>query len=775
MVLGSLLLVGSSAGQAFAAPDKAAIAASLGFSLTPSNVEPSVVCPPASPGRAECASIRIPTKAARALGEQESSALGVSMSPAPAPAFEGSGEEGGWSPSDLRSAYKQPESGGSEQTVAIVDAYNDPNAESDLKAYREHYKLYYTGTEAACTTANGCFKKINQKGEEANYPEANAGWAEEMSLDLDMVSAICPQCKIMLVEANNNSTESLYPAENEAVAKGATEVSNSWDGSEWEGETKEDSTYFLHHGIPIAFAAGDYGYGLEYPATSPDVIAVGGTALKKDAGTRGWAEEAWAGTGSGCSAYEPRPTWQPETNCAGRRMDDDVAAVASSETPVSVYDSYEEYGGWQLFGGTSVSTPIISAIEAHSSKTVREEGPEAFYKSPSSLFDVSVGANGVCTPPSEKESLCTAELGYDGPTGNGTLGLVRNGTPVVASRASGVKVYEARVEGTVDPEGVETHYHFEYGPTTSYGTHVPLSEPSAGSGTANVHVSFNAPALEAEQTYHYRLVATNSKGTTYGEDHTFSTQGPNWAPAPTYSGSLGSEGSGNGQLDYPMRPAIDPLNGLVVVADAGNKRVEEFTEQGSFVRQFGTEGSGKLGIPRGVAVDLEGHVWVADSMESRVVEYGEAGEYKRLIGTEGAGKLLKPEDVAVDAKGHVWVADTGDSRIVEFSNTGTYLRAVTLSVVPEAVAVDQKGDVWITTSNASNKIEEYTEEGSKLRSFKAQGEPSGVAIDASGNVWVSEKNSTFGNVNYSRVDVFSEAGRLEEQFCTLGKCSGESE
>src|ERR1700685_3379730 len=232
--------------------------------------------------------------------------------------YSGSGEGGGFSPSDLRSAYNLPSSGGSGQTVAIVDAYNDPNAESDLKTYREHYGL------SACTTANGCFKKVNQTGG-STYPESESHWSEEISLDLDMVSAVCSGCNILLVEATTNSFSNLFTAEDEAVTLGATEISNSWSGEEFSGETYYDS-YFDHPGIPITVGAGDYGYGTQYPAASPYVISVGGTKLEKASNSRGWTEEAWSGTGSGCSLYETKPVWPSGSGCF-MRTENDGAAV----------------------------------------------------------------------------------------------------------------------------------------------------------------------------------------------------------------------------------------------------------------------------------------------------------------------------------------------------------------------------------------------------------------------------------------------------------------
>jgi hypothetical protein len=320
---------------------------SLGYSLTPSNVEPYAVCPPEQ-GQLECMAIAVPTAATR------------SQAGAASPSFEGTGEEGGFSPSEIREAYGITETGGSKQTVAIVDAYNDPNAETDLKTFREHYKLYYKGTETACTESNGCFKKVDQNGEteteaKANskaFPANEAKWGVEISIDVDMVSAVCPQCNILLVEAETNKENSekvpnLFIAENEAAALKATEISNSWDGGEFPEETSDDNKYFNHEaeGIPIMVAAGDSGYGVSYPAASKDVISVGGTTLKKATNARKWEETVWTDTGSGCSRYELKREWQGDANCPFHRTANDVAAVANEETPVSIYDSYGSIDG----------------------------------------------------------------------------------------------------------------------------------------------------------------------------------------------------------------------------------------------------------------------------------------------------------------------------------------------------------------------------------------------------------------------------------------------
>jgi hypothetical protein len=474
------------------------------YSTTPSETSAYAICPAPTATLESCLAVGVPNASNLA-------ALGL-----PHPSYEGSGKNGGFSPADLRSAYKLPSEGGEGQTVAITIAFDDPNAETDLAKYREEYKL------GACIKSSGCFKKVNQKGEEGSYPAANAEWAEETSLDLDMVSAACPKCHIVLVEAENNEDSNLYPAVEEAASAGlgATVISDSWAGGEYSTETAEDH-YFKHAGTPILFASGDSGYGVEYPAASSNVVAVGGTSLKKAENTRGWSESAWSGAGSGCSAYEPKPAWQKDEGCT-KRTDVDVSAVADPQTPVSVYDSYE-HAGWLLLGGTSVATPLMAGVEALSSSTFRSAGPSAF--SPSGqggeLFDPTEGENALCGT-----YLCQAEVGYDGPTGwgtpDGTLSL-----PVAVTEAASVaSTSKATLHGSVRPGGLETKYHFEYGETTSYGTIIPIPDKGVGSGTEYVEVSQAIEGLKGQRTYHFRITATNSEGTFHGVDRTFGTTAP---------------------------------------------------------------------------------------------------------------------------------------------------------------------------------------------------------------------------------------------------------
>jgi len=325
----------------------------------------------------------------------------------------------GYGPSDLQDAYGLTDaaaSNGSGQTIAIVDAYDDPNAAADLATYRSYYGL------PACTTANGCFKKVSQTGSTTSLPSADSGWAGEISLDLDMVSAIAPNAHILLVEAKSSSMANLGTAVNEAVKLGAKFVSNSYGGGESSSDTTYDSSYFNHPGVAITVSAGDEGYGAEYPAASKYVTAVGGTKLSTSSNSRGWTESVWntsstEGTGSGCSSYDAKPSWQTDTSCS-KRMIADVSAVADPATGVSVYDSYGSDGtGWNTYGGTSASAPIIASVYALAGTPGSSDYPASYpYADTSALNDVTSGSNGSCTT----SYYCTAKSGYDGPTGWGT-------------------------------------------------------------------------------------------------------------------------------------------------------------------------------------------------------------------------------------------------------------------------------------------------------------------------------------------------------------------
>lgn len=298
----------------------------------------------------------------------------------------------GLHPADIVNAYALPSQNAGAR-VAIVDAYDDPAAESDLAVYRSAYGL------SACTTSNGCFEKVNQQGSTASYPGANTMWDEEISLDLDMVSAACPNCKIALVEANSNSLDDLGAAVDTAASMGAAAISNSYYGAEYSAEASEDA-HFKHPGIAITASSGDAA-GPWYPATSPNVLAVGGTTISGGSGS--WTESPWSNTGAGCSKFEQKPEWQGNNRCQGRRSTTDVTVVGDPQTGVSMYDSTA--GGWLVGGGTSVGAPIVAAAYALSGNSF---GPGYAYAHPAAFHDI-------------------APAGYDSATGlgspNGVAGL----------------------------------------------------------------------------------------------------------------------------------------------------------------------------------------------------------------------------------------------------------------------------------------------------------------------------------------------------------------
>ncbi len=390
----TLLSIGAVAALAACSPDSpptgitgpsASLSKNTGLSMRFVHAK---VCPSAAAGEARCHSLVRVDNSGQPLA---------------------TGTPSGYGPADLQSAYKLPSAtAGSGQTIAIVDAYDDPNAESDLGVYRSQFGL------SPCTTASGCFKKVNQSGG-TSYPKGNSGWAQEISLDLDMASAICPNCHILLVEANSNSFANLAAAVDEAAKLGANVISNSYGGSEYSNEVN-DQSHYNHPGIAITVSSGDNGYGVQFPAASQYVTAVGGTSLTTSSNTRGWTETVWSGAGSGCSAYITKQSWQTDAGCS-RRTVADVSADADPNTGVAVYDTYRVHpGGWLVFGGTSVAAPIIGSVYALAANAVSVTYGSYSYSHTSSLFDVTSGSNGSCGG----TYLCTGVTGYDGPTGNGT-------------------------------------------------------------------------------------------------------------------------------------------------------------------------------------------------------------------------------------------------------------------------------------------------------------------------------------------------------------------
>jgi hypothetical protein len=318
----------------------------------------------------------------------------------------------GLGPADLASAYKLDPARAPSATIAIVDAFHYPNAESDLAQYRSQFGL------PPCTKANGCLKIVNQYGHPSPLPArspANDDWSVEAALDLDLASAACPSCKLVLVEANDDRGNGLFVAQNAAAAMpGVVAISNSWGGPSDGNDVSSDAMFFTHPGVAIFVATGDSGNTgstPDYPSTSAHVIGVGGTSLvKSSSAARGWTEGAWSGAGSSCSKVTSKPSFQTQTACA-KRAASDVAAVADPNTGLAVFNA--DNGGWLVVGGTSAASPFVAGVFARYGLT--ENDASFIYEHASQFFDVTTGKNGACSG-----RMCRAGAGWDGPTGIGT-------------------------------------------------------------------------------------------------------------------------------------------------------------------------------------------------------------------------------------------------------------------------------------------------------------------------------------------------------------------
>ncbi|WP_394820677.1 S8 family serine peptidase [Pendulispora albinea] len=333
---------------------------------------------------------------------------------------------------DLSEAYHVPSSGTRTGTIAIVDAYDNPNAEADLDVYRKQYGL------PPCTTANGCFKKVNQNGAPSPLPAPDVGWGGEIALDLDVASAMCPACNLLLVEGDAPTLRDLGMAVNTAVRMGAAVVSNSYGGPEL-GDDSEggvgsieeaDALYYSNHpGVGIFAASGDNAFeeGTSYPASGVNVIGIGGTRLvRSSTNPRGWVEGAWSRAGSGCSTHIAKPKWANDGPDCAKKTVADISAVGDPATGAAVYNSYgvpSGGSGWAIVGGTSAATPIVAAIFVLTGKA--GYNGSFIWQNPKLFYDVTTGNNasrwfdaGLVCP--RGSYLCNARVGFDGPTGWGS-------------------------------------------------------------------------------------------------------------------------------------------------------------------------------------------------------------------------------------------------------------------------------------------------------------------------------------------------------------------
>lgn len=408
----------------------------------------------------------------------------------------------GYSPAQIQSAYNLPAATGT-PLVAIVDAYDDPDAESDLAVYRAQFGL------PACTTSNGCFEKVGQDGS-TNYPSpppAGDDWASEITLDLDAVSAACPSCHILLVEANSDADSDLLTAVTTARTMGAKFISMSWGGPEDGYENELDSQYFDYPGTVFTASSGDNGYsaGPIYPSTSQYTVSVGGTTLTQAPGTtRGWTEAAWADGGSGCSADVTKPQFQSAITACTTRADTDLSADADPNTGLAVYNTYSDTG-WDVYGGTSLAAPLIAAMYALAGTPVAGTWPASYpyqdVNQATDLNDVTSGSNGSCEP----AVLCQAGTGWDGPTGLGTpdgVGALTEGphgiiTGTVTDSATGKPIAGATVSaGGGYTTTTDTSGHYTLGvPPGTYD--LTVSDYDYANGTASgVSVANGASVTE---------------------------------------------------------------------------------------------------------------------------------------------------------------------------------------------------------------------------------------------------------------------------------------
>ena len=484
-------------------------------------------------------------------------------------------------------------------------------------------------------------------------------------------------------------------------------------------------------------------------------------------------------------------------NSGGQEISDICQALADFELPSGAYaqNQYDDYlnscassdlepahayaitGAATGVNATEVTLKGTVNPENLASSYYFEYGTTKSYGSKTAEVSAGSGIANVAASklvsgltPSTTYHFRVAETNSTGTTTGEDRTFTTTGSPPTATTgsATGVTSTEAILHGAVNPKGFATTAQFEYGLTTSYGSVAPPAAESAGSGTSEIQKGYVLSGLAPATTYHFRIKATSSQGTTFGKDATFSTA----SLTPTFVSNFGSTGSGNGQFVEPTGVAVNPLNGNVVVPDEGNNRVEVFNEKGEYLSQFGSfgTGNGQFNQPRGVAVGLSGTIWVLDTGNNRVDKFNEKGEYLSQFGTKGTGngQLTTPKGLAVDAKGNVWVADSGNKRVEKFNEKGEYVCQFSAGTNPIGVAVDSKGNVWSDNENETGAIEEHNESCGFLTSFAKRGsengqvrEPKRLAVDANGYIWVPD---AFNN----RVEVFNEKGEYVTKFGSVG-------
>ncbi len=549
-----------------------ALSQATGHSATQLGVR--AVCGLARPGRASCLALVLTLKGdGRPVALRErvrARPMRVARSVTVAPAAAASASV----PQAFTAAYLQwaydttwlSADRGASDTVAIVDAYGDPSAYSDMEAFRAANGLP-PQPQCSASVTTGCFELVNQYGQTSPLPgnttDETGSWNIEESLDIDAVSSLCPLCKILVVEANSDdSTGSpdLQTAVQTAANLAANQISLSWGTVSPPGAVHYASPYNTISSASILAAAGDSAYPgsgrVQYPAALSDVTAVGGTSLAADATVpRGFDETAWSvstcatgpcGTGSGCDISQAIPAYQQglATECAGRAYND-ISADGDPNSGLAIYDSQPGSEGcgtandWCIVGGTSLATPLTAAFEAITG--IGAGTPAWAYADAPLLNAIVSGTDGSCL--AGQLTICNAGPGWDGPTGNGSISgdLVAGGPGIGASDSSGVNANDVTLTGGVYPNGLATTYSWKYWPAADAAASAQMAAAGvAGSGVQAVSATL-CGELQPGTTYDFALTANNASGTVDGYTSSFTTPATESAPvassAPTISGS----------------------------------------------------------------------------------------------------------------------------------------------------------------------------------------------------------------------------------------------
>jgi hypothetical protein len=555
------------------------------------------VCPAPTPGHPQCLVIAREPVPEGTPGATAESAVGE-------------GEEGGYTPAQFAKAYDyNPAESGYGQTVAVIDSFDDPDLEKDVEFFDNYYKL------GACTTADGCFKKVGESGKTTELPGAAGTSSVETTLDAETVRAVCPHCNLLVVEGVGYN----YTSIRTAVKLGAKEISNSWEGAEGSSEEEDELNF---PGVVVTASSGDFGYydwskinkkgghgngAPNRPAALPTIVAVGGTTLLVGSDGERSSEKVWneegpvdehhstnnETAGGGCSLSFTAPAWQQNvlgwaaTGCGNKRLVADVSADASANPGISIYDTYncgkgceeEDFGQparpWRAVGGTSLSSPIIASMFALAGGSGGVSYPAAtlysHFGQSHAFYDVTEGGDGYCdaAPESlcgkpntvfgeavdcEGTTACDAATGYDGPSGVGVpIGLAG----FRPDDYTDVTQTSATLQARVTPDGNNvTSCEFEYGTGTSYGKAVSCRS-LPGSGDAPVLVAAAVAGLSPSTAYHFRVATNSSKGTLDGPDVEFTTSRVTLP-------SVETKGAGDvGESSATIFASVNPRGGTV--------------------------------------------------------------------------------------------------------------------------------------------------------------------------------------------------------------------